>query len=158
MTLAFNSRHPHVPSADEGRWIASLSNGSTVFQDKTPGIKSAWRRLKDYVELHDLKITNVRLEAYGRLVHTIPYLDDEKRPQLNGYWQLEKVGSFLNMDLPNVHWRGIGYVKARTIYITWVNQEGGVSMDTRPLFRDVEQEDGSTQRMMDLGVILNDHP
>lgn len=158
MTLAFSSRHPYVPPASQGRWIASLSDGSTVFQDNTPGEKSAWRRLKDYVELHSFKITNVRLEAYGRLVHTIPYLDEEKRPQLNGYWQVERLGSFLNTNMPNIHWRGIGYIKCKTIHITWVNQEGGVSMETRPLFREVKQPDGSTETMMDLGAILNDHP
>ena len=158
MTLAFNSRHPHVPPAEQGRWIASLSDGSTVFQDHTPGEKSAWSRLKDYVELHKLKVTNVRLEAYGRLVHTIPYLDDEKRPQLNGYWQLERMGAFINTTMPNLHWRGIGYVKGKSIYVTWVNYEGGVSMEVRPLFRDIEQPDGSTKSEMDLGVIINDHP
>jgi hypothetical protein len=158
MILAFNSRHPYVPTSEQGRWIASLSDGSTVFQDNTPGEISAWRRLRQYINLHKLKITNIRLEAYGRQVHTIPYLDNEKRPQLNGYWQIERLGSFLNTNLPHVHWRGIGYVKGFTIHITWINQEGGVSMETRPLFRDEKQLDGSTVKQIDLGVILNDHP
>lgn len=158
MILAFNSRHPYVPSASQGRWIASLSDGSTVFQDRMPGVKSAWRRLHEYVELHKLKVTNLRLEAYGRLVHTIPYLDNEKRPQLNGYWQIERMGSFLNADHPNVHWRGIGYVKGHIIYVTWVDDHGGVYMETRPLFRAIKQEDGTEHKEIDLGAILNDNP
>jgi hypothetical protein len=68
--FAFSSKHPHVPKTE--RWLVSLSDGRTVFQDKTPGENSAWSRLKEWVTSTDLHITNVRLEAYGRKVVSLP--------------------------------------------------------------------------------------
>jgi len=156
MTLAFSSKNPFVPTPEQGRWIASLSDGTTVFEDKMPGEVSAWRRLQKYIELHNLKITNLRLEAYGRRVFILPYKDDAGTPQINGYWQASRVGAFLNINHPQIFWRGIGYVKYKTIYIAWVDQFGNHSIEERPLDKEEKDSDGNVRMVRDMGVIFND--
>lgn len=151
MTLAFSSKHPFVPNPKEDpnatRWIASLSDGTTVFEDITPHEKSAWRRLRDYVRIHDLKITNLRLEAYGRRVLLVPYTDDFGTPQINGYWHSKRIeailidqGVFERQDC------GVGYLKAHEIVITWISQDGTIRQESRPYKSD------------DQAVIVNDVP
>jgi hypothetical protein len=153
MTLAFSSKDPFVPTVDQGRWIASLSNGSTVFEDKTPGIKSAWLRLRDYVNLHGLKVTNLRLEAFGRRVNLVPYRGESGEAQLNGYFQASRMSKFLNTTIPPTLWRGVGWVKGLDIHICWVDHKGEVSMEVRPLYKKK-----GDMMSIDLGVIINDPP
>ena len=151
MTLAFSSKHPHVPNPQKdpqaSRWIVSLSDGTTVFEDVTPRERSAWMRLRDHVELQQLKVTNLRLEAYGRIVNLIPYQDDEKRPQVNGYWQSKQMNSLLtSQGVVEVQCRGIGILKAKELWITWVDQNGVMRQEIRPYKRG------------DKAVIVNDPP
>lgn len=149
--LAFNSKHPFVPDPKNDpkatRWIASLSDGSTVFEDVTPHEVSAWLRLREYVTVHDLKVTNLRLEAYGRRVLLIPYRDAEGNPQVNGYWHSKRLhalltdnGVFEGKDC------GVGYVKGREVVITWAHEDGTVQQEVRPY------KDG------DKATIINDCP
>ena len=51
----------------KNRWIASLSNGETIFDD-TRKLKSAWERLSDYVKTNNLDITQLRAEIGGLTV------------------------------------------------------------------------------------------
>ncbi len=151
MTLAFSSKHPHVPNPKKdpqaSRWIVSLSDGTTVFEDVTPRERSSWMRLRDYIEQHKLKVTNLRLEAYGRTVHLIPYKDNEDRPQINGYWQSKQMNSLLTAQgVVEVQCRGIGILKAKQLWITWVDQSGV----TRQEIRDYKRGDKA--------VIVNDPP
>lgn len=136
MTLAFSSKHPFVPNpskdSNASRWIASLSDGTTVFEDLTPGCKSAWLRLKEYIEVHRLKMTNLRLEAYGHRVTLMPYKDEFGNPQINGYWHSKKSGALLNAGpIGHIHWNGIGLVKGREIHVTWVDHAGNVSYEIK---------------------------
>jgi hypothetical protein len=136
MTLAFSSKHPFVPNPSKdpnaSRWIASLSDGTTVFEDVTPGDKSAWLRLRDYIAAHNLKLTNLRLEAYGHRVVLIPYKDEFGNPQINGYWHSKKALAILNAsEIGQVHWSGIGFVKGREIHVTWVDHNGNVSYELK---------------------------
>ena len=151
MMLAFSSKHPFVPDPKSDpratRWIASLSDGSTVFEDVTPQETSAWLRLREYVALHGLKVTNLRLEAYGRRVLLVPYKDGEDNPQVNGYWHskrmyalLTEVGVLEGKDC------GVGYVKGREVIITWVHEDGTIQQEVRPYKTD------------DLATIVNDYP
>ena len=50
------------------RWIASLSNGETIFENYLEGMDPAWVRLSNYVKDNDLSITNLRLEIGGTTV------------------------------------------------------------------------------------------
>jgi len=151
MNLAFSSKHPFVPNPAKDstvtRWIASLSDGTTVFEDVTPQEISSWLRLREYVRLHGLKITNLRLEAYGRRVLLVPYRDAEDCPQINGYWHSKKMHALMTASgIIEGRECGIGYVKAREIIITWVNQDGTVRQEIRPY------------KENDLATIINDYP
>lgn len=55
----------------KNRWIASLSNGETIFEDRSPGLPPAWERLAQYVKENDLSITRLRAEVCG-LVMKLP--------------------------------------------------------------------------------------
>jgi hypothetical protein len=151
MTLAFSSKHPFVPNPKDDpkatRWIASLSDGTTVFEDKTPRILSAWLRLRDYVELHSLKVTNLRLEAYGRRVVLVPYRDAEDAPQINGYWHSKQIGVLLaDCGVFEGNACGIGYLKGKELVITWVSEDGTIRQEVRPY------------KIGDKAVIVNDCP
>jgi len=137
MTLAFSSKHPFVPNPAKDptrtRWIASLSDGTTVFEDLTPGESSAWIRLKHYVAAHGLRVTNLRLEAFGHRVVLMPYKDEAGNPQINGYWQSKKAGALLNSSsIAQIDWVGIGLIKGREIHVTWVDHAGNVSYEIKP--------------------------
>lgn len=148
MKLSFSSKDEHVPNPKEGgsRWIASLSDGTTVFEDIAPGQKSAWLRLCEYVEKHKLKVTNLRLESYGRQVILVPYKDASGEPQLNGYWHSKRLQALLGGPGGQYSEVGIGYLKAKEIVITWVGQDGLVRQELR------EYKPG------DLAVIVNNPP
>ena len=52
-------------------WIATLSNGETIYQDDgSPNVKplSAWSRLKKYCEDNQLHITNIKLRNRSNVV------------------------------------------------------------------------------------------
>ncbi len=137
MTLAFSSKHPYVPNLKNNplgyRWIASLSDGTTVFEDLTPNELSAWQRLAAYVKLHGLKITNLRLEAYGRRVILVPYKDTNGQPQLNGYWHSKRMDALLcDGGVFEGKACGIGYLKGFDLFITWVAENGVVHHEIRP--------------------------
>lgn len=59
MIVVTRSVNKHVPKE---RWIASLSNGETIYEDIIPDLPPAWERLARYVEEHNLSITNLRLQ------------------------------------------------------------------------------------------------
>ena len=69
----------------KNRWIASLSNGETIFEDKRPDIGSAWERLAQYVKEENLSITKLRLQL-GPL--EVPLPDHQE-----GYIQIKKFWS-----------------------------------------------------------------
>lgn len=151
MSLSFSSKSPHVPNPKKdpkaSRWIASLSDGSTVFEDVIPGESSSWRRLSAYVLKHGLKITNLRLEAYGRRVILVPYKDDEDNAQINGYWHSKMISSLICPGgVIEGLAVGIGILKGLELWITWVQQDGTTRQEIRPY------------KSGDLAVIVNDHP
>ena len=48
----------------ENRWVASLSNGETIFEDVRP-INPTWERLAEYVIQKNLSITSMRIQVAG---------------------------------------------------------------------------------------------
>lgn len=46
------------------RWIASLSNGETIFEDARP-LNPAWERLERYCDENNLSITGLRAQVDG---------------------------------------------------------------------------------------------
>jgi hypothetical protein len=71
-----------VPSS---RWIASLSNGETVFEDAIKGVAPAWERLALYVQKNRLAITKLRVQM-GSLEVDLPSHQE-------GYIQKKRVMS-----------------------------------------------------------------
>jgi hypothetical protein len=60
-------------NVNKDRWIVSLSNGETIFEDSLKDTLSAWRRLGIYVKENKLAITNLRLQIGGRQVELPPH-------------------------------------------------------------------------------------
>jgi len=56
----------------KSRWIASLSNGETIYEDYRDGQDPAWERLARYVDEEDLSITNLRVQFESGRIVTIP--------------------------------------------------------------------------------------
>ena len=65
------------------RWIASLSNGETIFEDTLPHEVAAWKRLGEYVKQNNLAITKVRVQLNELHVDLPPHQD--------GYIQKKKI-------------------------------------------------------------------
>lgn len=70
----------HVPPV---RWIASLSNGETIFEDHLPHELASWQRLGDYVKANKLAITKVRVQ--------LNELEVDLPPHQDGYIQKKKI-------------------------------------------------------------------
>lgn len=104
-------------------WIASLSNGETVFESKeVAGEPSPWQRLKQRCEEENLNLTQIRLQLSGLTFIGIPDAD--------GYcqcWRQHK--SVFNPNKPPVMMRGIGSVIGDKIYLTWVDGYGNIRQE-----------------------------
>lgn len=75
-------------------WIATLSNGETVYQDDgRPNVKpsSAWTRLKAYCKNKDLHITNIKLRNRSHVVDVGSNHD--------GYFFCKSAGALMFGDL-----------------------------------------------------------
>ena len=75
-------------------WIATLSNGETIYQDDgRPNIKpsSAWSRLKSYCEINDVHITNIKLRNRTNVVDVGSNHD--------GYFFCKSAGALMFGDL-----------------------------------------------------------
>lgn len=69
----------------KNRWIASLSNGETIFEDVIEGQPPAWERLALYVRENKLAITMLRAQI-GGLEVSLPANQE-------GYIQKKKIQS-----------------------------------------------------------------
>lgn len=124
MNLAFSASDPFVP---KDRWIATLSDGRTVFQDKTPHKPSAWRRLQRLIHGSELRITSLRLQASGQNINM------PSPEEVDGYWQASRIRKIVapGVTSENID-HGIGYVKDGFTYITWIGADGSMTSETRP--------------------------
>jgi len=133
MNLSFSAKGQFVHS---NRWIAQLSDGTTVFQDKTPGLTSAWLRLAEYLKTKKLHITCLQLDAYGGTV----LLNDKTAI---GWWQSSKLGVIPQYNV-EINSQGIGVVINDIINIIWIDQDGSITEEKRPVKKD------------DLAIIYNE--
>jgi len=69
----------------KNRWIASLSNGETIFEDARRGAQPTWVRLKEYLEENGLSITQLRVQIGG--------LEVKLPKNQEGYIQKKKIWS-----------------------------------------------------------------
>lgn len=110
MTFVTKSADEFVPA---NRWIASLSNGETVYDDTRPNMPPAWIRLAEYVKENSLAITSLRAQV-GRYIVPLPSHQD-------GYVQYKKVeawGANGNLSLC------VGFIQGGKCKIFLVGENG----------------------------------
>ncbi len=131
MRPAFHANAPHVHKMD--RWIASLSDGSTIFEDKVPGNKSAWLRMKDFLSEKSLFITGLRIEYGGRFINLPVAKDENGNFVIDGYWHGNKICAMVLQggDVDERFKKGIGYVKENKIFVSWVSDDGTIEYEIK---------------------------
>lgn len=56
----------------KSRWVASLSNGETIYEDHREGYEPTWIRLAEYVLQKDISITNLRVQFESGKIIKLP--------------------------------------------------------------------------------------
>jgi len=96
---------------DKTIWIASLSDGQTVYQDDgRSGVShhSAWVRLKDYCAVEDIHINGLKIKFRS---HVVPI------PKSEGYHFIHGVGCLVGFDSEDFFI--IGTLNNGTLKRTW---------------------------------------
>ena len=113
-------------------WVASLSNGETVFQEPNlPGERTAWGKLVDRCAASnkELWVTQIQMQMYGRTVVGIK--------SAAGYTTFVdyRAEGFMGGERPGreVRYFGIGSVIGDKVYCTLLNEEGQTWQDSRQL-------------------------
>jgi len=101
------------------RWIASLSNGETIFEDRRK-MKPTWERLKEYIEANNLSITQLRAKV-GRGELKLPKGNQEGYIQKKKAWSTGATGGICIC---------IGYVQGGRAVI----HELGSDMSSRSIY------------------------
>lgn len=129
--LSFNITDPYVGN---DYWIAHLSDGSSVFEDKTPNIDSAWQRLFKYIQETDFSIVYLQM-VYCDTHVTTP-------PGQEGYFQSKIYSALMLPENPiEIISHGIGYLKDGNINIQWVYPNQGIADEVRPyIFKENSKE------------------
>ena len=100
-------------------WIANLSDGSTIVeQKKEEGGPTPWRRLLIHCKENNLQVTGLRLVVNNVTVNALP------PKACDGYFQAYEVMKMIFKGTSR-HRQGIGSVVGDKVYIMWVdlNQE-----------------------------------
>jgi hypothetical protein len=107
-------------------WIASLSNGQTVFEAQPkPGQMSSWQQLLAWLrENPDVRISQMQLQQAGRTLVAIP--------KAAGYVQCYEMHKNMQSGAEQ-HYQGIGSIVGDQVFMTWINANGNVWQDLRPL-------------------------
>lgn len=109
----------HVPA---GRWIASLSNGETIYEDCDPNEDRCWVRLGQYCKDNNIKITQMRWQ-YAHMEH-ISTKDAE------GYCIVRKMRSY-GTAISTQEFCGIGYIKDDIAYLMYLSSSGNSFREER---------------------------
>jgi hypothetical protein len=108
-----------------GRWIASLSNGETIFEEPVqPGALSPWQALLQRCRDEQLSITRLRLQMVGVTVTALA--------NASGFVQCSEMHRDLQTKVER-HRRGIGSVIGDVVVINWIDDSRNVWQDVRPL-------------------------
>lgn len=108
-----------------GRWIASLSNGETIFEEPVqPGALSPWQALLQRCRDEDLRIVQLRLQVAGVNVTALA--------GAAGFVQCSEMHRDLQTKAER-HRRGIGSVIGDVVVINWIDDSRNIWQDVRPL-------------------------
>jgi len=102
------------------RWVVSLSNGETIYDDRRPGIIPAWERLGQYCLENDLSITKLRMRIKGVEIK-LPSNQD-------GYFQKKVAWATMNASGQRLC---IGYIQGNHC-LTYEVDSSGDSRTIRP--------------------------
>lgn len=106
-------------------WIASLSNGETVFEKaQPPGDVTSWTKLQRRLKSEDLKITMLRLQKGGVTIMA--------KPKADGYVQCSEIKMGL-MSGKQSRVQGIGTIIGEWVIMSWMDENRNVWQDMRPL-------------------------
>lgn len=111
--VAFNVTEQTPPI----RFLASLSDGTTVIEDERPGVEHAWFRLKKYIEANNLKITCLRLQAVFPDVLGSRMFEATTASNQLGYVYGKRVA--VNDSGGQGHQLGIGHFDGNTALVQW---------------------------------------
>lgn len=108
-------------------WTVTLSNGENAWEQPPIGKeKSAWQKLLDRLDNENLKITSLRVQRGGITIHALP------AKQCDGYFQAYESHSAM-FSRQEVLQQGCGSIVGDKIFITWVDTNGNIHQDLRPL-------------------------
>lgn len=103
-----------APNTPRLRFLASLSDGTTVIEDSRQGELHAWFRLQDYLREHDgLKITALRVQN-GDMEFCLPSGQE-------GYAFAKRV--IYVFQAGQVNAVGVGYLDGETVKMTWLHPD-----------------------------------
>jgi len=108
-------------------WSASLSDGRTAFETSPlPGQPSSWQQLLATCKQEHLEITRLRLFRGKVRVMSMP-------PKMcQGFFQAYEYAKTIFTSNTSAK-QGIGSIVGNQVYITWVDDDGNVWQDVRPL-------------------------
>jgi hypothetical protein len=95
------------------RWMASLSNGETIYEDATNhSNKSAWQRLAEYIVEQNVSITNLRLQRGADII--------EVPGNQKGYCFGRKIQTTAPPNSITINWECVGWLDENdTCHLTW---------------------------------------
>jgi len=110
-----------------GGWMASLSNGATVREmPPTPGEKSSWQKMLDFIAENNLRVTQLRLVR-----GPITIICDHHK-KCNGYCMAYEVLEIMYSG-NQIRMQGIGSVFGDKVFMTWVDGNGKIRQEIREL-------------------------
>lgn len=109
----------------ENYWAAELSNGQKIVEDEKTGEKSAWLRLRDYLNNNkEVRIEKLHLHAYGRDI----YLNNSGI----GFFHSKSIEVLLGENYEKKRY-AIGHVKNNLATISWINPDGKIQEEVRKI-------------------------
>lgn len=108
-------------------WIASLSNGQTIWETPPkPGEKTAWQALLDRLTKENLKMTALRVQRGGITLHALP------TKMCDGYYHAYELRETMFRG-GTEHRQACGSIIGNQVFILWIDDGGNVWQDVRPL-------------------------
>lgn len=109
-------------------WVASLSDGSTVFEEPpVPGERTSWGKLQERCKKDGLWVTQIQLQRHGQNIVGI-----QKAAGYAAFMDYRKEG-MMGTQSRTAHYYGIGSVVGEMVYCTIMNEQGQFWQDTRQL-------------------------
>jgi hypothetical protein len=107
-------------------WIASLSNGETIFQSpNVPGERTAWGKIQDRCEEEEIYITQIQLQLYGNTLVGMANAD--------GYTAFYEQAQSWSVRDKVATYQGIGSVIGDWVVVMFLNDSGHIWQDLRLL-------------------------